>query len=182
MPKIIEEPREMILAQAKSIVQQEGMDQLTIRRVAAATGISIGTVYNYFPTKRELIVHLMEDYWNTYLYLIDQINSDYENFFEKLPEMYRQLQHFVIAFKEGWLKNMTGKEGDGGLRYRMVFYDKVNKKLEAILLEAHQKGEINLTIATPIAANFIVQNFFMMALMNQFSYDDFEQVVRKLLQ
>jgi AcrR family transcriptional regulator len=182
MPKIIEEPRQMILEQAKGIVRSEGMDQLTIRKVASITGISVGTVYNYFPTKRELIVQLTEDYWSAYLSLIDEIDRSYEGVFEKLFQMYRQLQSFIAAFKEGWLKNMSAKQCDKDLLHRKIFYDKMNKKLEVILERAHQREQIHLTMNPYTTANFIVQNFFTMALMNQIHYEDFDKVLRKLFQ
>ena len=51
MPKLIEDPKNQILEQARTILEKEGCAKLNIRQIAKLSGISVGTVYNYFPTK-----------------------------------------------------------------------------------------------------------------------------------
>ena len=48
MPKIIENIREKILEEAKCQVMESGYASMTIRSVANACGVGVGTVYNYF--------------------------------------------------------------------------------------------------------------------------------------
>ena len=55
--------RAELLAAAKHIVYQEGLDQLNIRRLAKECGIALGSVYNYFPSKSDLIFGVIEDFW-----------------------------------------------------------------------------------------------------------------------
>jgi AcrR family transcriptional regulator len=182
MPKIIDEPKEAILYHAKAIVVNEGFDQLTIRKVAKNADISIGTVYNYFPTKRDLTLQLMEDYWGSYLSVIDEIDKQLPDFYEKLLEIYKQLEKFVKTFKEVWVKNGTGNHQDDAFLKRNRFYDKLNKRLEDIIIAAQSKGTINLSIDTFTIAKFLMLNFFMMSMMNQFDYESFEKIVKKLFQ
>jgi AcrR family transcriptional regulator len=112
MPKIIEEPREAILRHAKNIVLDEGFEQLTIRKVAKNADISIGTIYNYFPTKRDLTIQLMEDYWGSYLCVIDEIDQEQPDFYKKMLQIYQQLDLFVKTFQEVWIKNASGSHPD----------------------------------------------------------------------
>ena len=46
MPKILENIREILLQEAKRQVFENGYSSLTIRSVASACGIGVGTVYN----------------------------------------------------------------------------------------------------------------------------------------
>ena len=55
MPKIIENVREQLLAEAKKQVFEHGYADTTIRSVARACGLGVGTVYNYFSSKEMLI-------------------------------------------------------------------------------------------------------------------------------
>ncbi len=48
---------------ARQIAYQEGIGKLSIRRLASESGIAIGTVYNYFPSKADLIAEVLEDFW-----------------------------------------------------------------------------------------------------------------------
>ena len=51
MPKIIENLREKLVREAQYQVEERGYSALTIRSVANACGVGVGTVYNYFASK-----------------------------------------------------------------------------------------------------------------------------------
>lgn len=63
MPKIIENLRQTLLDEARSQVLSCGYSAMTIRSVAKACGVSVGAVYNYFPSKDTLIATFMLDRW-----------------------------------------------------------------------------------------------------------------------
>jgi AcrR family transcriptional regulator len=49
-------PRKAALTEALlGIVAERGLDQVSVREVASAAGVSIGTVQHYFPTKDEML-------------------------------------------------------------------------------------------------------------------------------
>ena len=63
MPKIIENLESRLIEEAKKQIQESGYSAMTIRSVAKACGVGVGTVYNYFTSKEELIAtHLLEDW------------------------------------------------------------------------------------------------------------------------
>ena len=63
MPKIIKNIREQLLAETRAQVERQGYGSTTIRSVANARGIAVGTVYNYFPSKDLMIASYMEEDW-----------------------------------------------------------------------------------------------------------------------
>ena len=63
MPKIIEILRERLVLEAKRLVAEYGYAALTIRSVAAACGVGVGTVYNYFASKDALVAGFMLEDW-----------------------------------------------------------------------------------------------------------------------
>lgn len=63
MPKIIENLKDRLIAEAQKQIEENGYGAVTIRSVAKGCGVGVGTVYNYFPSKEELIAnHLLEDW------------------------------------------------------------------------------------------------------------------------
>ena len=63
MPKIIENLEEKLMAEAKRQIEESGYSAVTIRSVAKSCGVGVGTVYNYFPSKEELLAaYLLRDW------------------------------------------------------------------------------------------------------------------------
>ncbi len=55
--------REALLNAAKKSAYQNGLSKINIRRIASDCGVAVGTVYNYFPSKADMIVAILEDFW-----------------------------------------------------------------------------------------------------------------------
>lgn len=75
MPKIIENVREQLLAEAKRQIAERGYANTTIRSVAGACGIGVGTVYNYYKSKDMLIASFMLKDWQACLAEIRMRNA-----------------------------------------------------------------------------------------------------------
>nr|WP_302695454.1 helix-turn-helix domain-containing protein [uncultured Blautia sp.] len=55
--------REAILAVSRKLIQTQGWGAVNIRAVARDCNISIGSVYNYFSSKTDLISAVVESVW-----------------------------------------------------------------------------------------------------------------------
>jgi AcrR family transcriptional regulator len=53
-----------ILKTSREIIQQNGWAGVNIRSVAAACGVSVGCIYNYFASKTELLSATVESIWS----------------------------------------------------------------------------------------------------------------------
>ena len=53
--------REAILEECRKIVMEQGISAVNMRSVAAACGVAVGSIYNYFPSKTDLIGAAVED-------------------------------------------------------------------------------------------------------------------------
>ena len=63
MPKIIENIREQLMAEAKAQITERGYKNTTVRSVASGCGVAVGTVYNYFGSKDILIASFILQDW-----------------------------------------------------------------------------------------------------------------------
>lgn len=53
---------DLVLEAAASEIEREGLDKLTTKRIAAAAGLSVGALYEYFPNK-QAVVHALVTHW-----------------------------------------------------------------------------------------------------------------------
>ena len=181
MPKILENPKESILIFAKEIVLNTGIENLTMRSVSKKSGIAVGTIYNYFPTKQDLILELIENYWHEYLHSIEEVDKSNDDLFVKLEKIFNKLNFFVDTFKQVWIKNSNSEYTEDGRLRKNIFLDKLNKKLEAILVEEQNRSTITLSVEPTILAKFLILNFIMMSQMKQFAYEDFNKIIKSYL-
>lgn len=76
MPKIIENLEARLIAEAKKQLEVSGYSNLTIRSIAKACGVGVGTVYNYFSSKDELVAAYLLGDWNECVAAIQAVSRD----------------------------------------------------------------------------------------------------------
>lgn len=55
--------KEEILKTSRELIRQQGWSAVSIRSVAAACGVSVGSIYNYFESKADLMRAAVESVW-----------------------------------------------------------------------------------------------------------------------
>jgi AcrR family transcriptional regulator len=60
--------KEAILSVGKETVSQSGINALNMRNIAQKCSISVGSVYNYFPSKGDLVIATIEAVWQEIIY------------------------------------------------------------------------------------------------------------------
>ena len=76
MPKLIENVPAQLLTEARKQVVERGYAKTTIRSVASACGIAVGTVYNYFPSKEDLVAAFVAEDWKEALSAMGRRSHD----------------------------------------------------------------------------------------------------------
>ena len=92
MPKIIENLREQLLEEAKRQIMELGYAQTTVRSVASACNVGVGTVYNYFKSKEMLVATFVYEEWKKYLQEMAELSI--KNSKEFLKGIYDALRRF----------------------------------------------------------------------------------------
>lgn len=99
MPKIITNLESKLIAEAKRQIEESGYASMTIRSVAKGCGVGVGTVYNYFSSKEELVAtHLLED-WKQCVAAINAVST-----YSDVPRsvalcIYDQLRAFALRHR-----------------------------------------------------------------------------------
>lgn len=81
MPKIIKDLEEKILETAQHLFTSESYAGVDMRRIATETGIATGTLYNYFPSKKDLLLAVVEHSWRVSMRRLEEgmsVNDDQE--------------------------------------------------------------------------------------------------------
>ena len=81
-----------ILKISRELIQQNGWAAVNIRAVAAACGVSVGCIYNYFGSKTELVSAAVENIWND-IFHHPEDEAVFQDTLSCIRWMYRQMEY-----------------------------------------------------------------------------------------
>lgn len=150
-----EERRRQIVSAARKITAARGMQVLTIREIAKEVGISEGDVYRHFPSKKDIIVLLIEDIEKTLLDTVEKAAAEKSGALESLGNVLKA--HLSYIEQRRGISLIVISEivrlADKDLRRRM--FEVINRYLSAIeelLARGVKSGQIRQDIDLSTAA------------------------------
>lgn len=102
IPKIIEGLQPALIKEARSMLLEDGGRALTIRNVAARCHVAVGTVYNYFGSKDELMAHVMLEDWRSALAAMHGAAREAPDVLAGLRSAYDILCGFADMYRAAW--------------------------------------------------------------------------------
>ena len=82
--------KENILQISRKLIQQNGWAGVNIRSVAAACGVSVGCIYNYFESKTDLLSATVESIWSD-IFHHPEAEAVFQDTLSCVRWMYKQL-------------------------------------------------------------------------------------------
>ncbi|HEX7667195.1 MAG TPA: TetR/AcrR family transcriptional regulator [Polyangiaceae bacterium] len=121
---------ETILEAALRVLNRDGSAKLTTVRVAEEAGVSVGSLYQYFPNKVALLFRLQADEWQDTWQLVEEILSD------EAQSPRERLERAVVTFfrSEKQERAIRAALDDAGAPY--------NDSPEAAALEARANDSV----------------------------------------
>lgn len=172
MPKIIENISEKLLAEARKQVMEQGYSAMTIRSVAKGCGVSVGTVYNYFPSKDMLVASFMLTDWQVCMAAIKQCCEENSEPQTILKCVYDELQLFTKTYMKLF------QDENAGSSFASAFPQR-HKQLRDQIANQVQKICVKQTKAdVDFLAEFLAENMLTWTLANK----TFEEISSILLQ
>ena len=84
--------KENILQISRKLIQQNGWAGVNIRSVAAACGVSVGCIYNYFESKTDLLSATVESIWSD-IFHHPEDETVFQDTLSCVRWMYKQLEY-----------------------------------------------------------------------------------------
>ena len=131
MPKIIENLEARLIQEAKQQIESSGYSAMTIRSVAKGCGVGVGTVYNYFSSKDDLLATYLLSDWNGCIAAIHAVSTYSDSPKPVLFCIYDQLlqyaaRHQAIFQDEAAVATFTGSFS----RYHGLLRSQISEPLE----------------------------------------------------
>ena len=174
MPKIIENLREQIIEEARKQLFEQGYGKTTIRSVASACGIGVGTVYNYFPSKDLLISSFMLEDWHECTGRIEALDTG------KFDEFFTGINAALSAFVQKY--EFLFKDPDASAAFASVFSERhvqLRGRIAQYIRPLCKEAGNNYS-DVDVLPNYIAESILLWT-MSGTSIDDQLKILRKLL-
>jgi TetR/AcrR family fatty acid metabolism transcriptional regulator len=148
--------RMVILDAALRTFVKRGYPETKVAEIASEAGVAEGTIYNYFPSKEDLLLALFDEKWNAIIHEVkskinrlDDPNKKLKAIFSSVVRMFRKNRQlaeiFMIDIKQSsiFLNNYT-------INRIVEFLDLIEEILEEGKREGMYRKDLNTRVAKMI--------------------------------
>lgn len=143
---------ENIYNAAMSLVEKEGFKNITVRKICEKAGVSIGSFYNYFNSKEDILNEIFKKADDFFLNVVAN-NLDGENAKEKIVKFFIYYAEYCKRDKLDQLKQIYNTSNPMFIKKGRPMQEVLKKVVE----EGIEKGEL-ITDMTP---DEVVKFFFI---------------------
>lgn len=183
--------KQEILDAALRILKEKEFEEFNMRSVAKEANVSVGTLYNYFKDKKEILIVVIVNKIKKIFDSTKELDLQ-KDFFIKVKNLYFKIEEFVNWLKPEVWANINliflFDEGKGlnkqNLTIAEMHLQKFKKDLEEFLENQIKKDyeESQLILSAQDLSKLILQNLMVMARFKSLEYEKFELIIKKLLQ
>lgn len=148
--------KEQILEVSCRIVAKRGISAVNMRTVASECGIALGSLYNYFASKSELLSSTIEAVWKD-VFQEEENGEDYDNFIEYLRALIDRIESSRQRYPKFFSMHALGfasEEKPEGRRVMAQYFQKLKKQM-LYLLENDKKIRSGIFTERFTAENFV---------------------------
>lgn len=177
--------REDILKTSRELIQQQGWSAINIRSVAAACGVSVGSIYNYFDSKTALVSATVESVWCE-IFRRPEDEAVFHDTQAYITWMYEQMEYgckqYPGFFTLHSLGFMQEEKADGKRRMQQAWQHIIDGLCCVLTQDARIRADAFTEQFTPERFAGVLFSFMLSALLRQ-DYDPTAglEIVRRAL-
>lgn len=160
--------QEALLSAALALARSEGVSAVSMRRVASACGVALGTVYHYYSSKEALLVAVMERFWQDAFHGGLSAGEEAPRFLSAFSSVWNRAASALRQFETSFLQQMYALDQrtrqQGKLRERQYFAH-LEDNLTAIL---RADSKVSPDLWTPVFTPEQFVSLLMAAMLDQF--------------
>lgn len=159
-----------ILEKAVEVVKENGFEQLNIRTLATESAVSIGTIYNYFPSKQDLIAETVEKIWDEVFY--HQSTSEPTSYLESVDWFESCVRLGAKEFPE-FLKQhnraFAKDEKETGSRVMCEYFKKIHQQFVVALKNdvGTKRNMVEMNLSEQELIMFTIENVILCVRKNE---------------
>lgn len=177
--------REAILEVCKTLASNEGLEAINMRAVAKACNVAVGSLYNYYPTKGELLTATVQAVWEEIVAPLYTLNESltFLDLIQKFYEIIKQGSDQYPSFFTLHALSFSNEEKEHGKSKMTQFFSHLSKRfLKALKTDPlYNAINFNETFTEEHLMAFIFRNIMAMLILKNDDCDYLIEVTRRLI-
>lgn len=170
MPKIIENVRECLLSEARTMLLEKNYTEINIRDISKRCGIGIGTFYNYFATKELLVSEIFRSDWRRVSVAISDAEKSNEDFKEKCHKIYVALDQFIQNYSDTFFE-LSKSSGHHRSCQEVNKYDIIYSQMMGLISKEIEAGHLKTQLTPDQLSRLLISSFIFAS---KHDYIDFD--------
>jgi AcrR family transcriptional regulator len=148
----------------KQIIDQEGIESLSVKKIANRAGFAAGTLYNYFNDMNHLLQHVLLDYFDECITVVENSMTTDNITYETIENAFMVYSDYFInhpnAFNLIFLKDVGAMQGDVkdnllNPKVNIFFHQLLQKYFNNQMSEENNLEIIELSVANMIHGSLL---------------------------
>lgn len=147
--------KEAILAVCRELAVEYGLQSLNMRIVAKKCNVSVGSVYNYFPSKSDIIAAVIQDIWKS-IFELNKTRNQAECFVDYVVWIFESVQVGVLEYPNFFTAhsmNFASSEKEKGRQVMSKYFEHMKS---GMLVSLQKDKNVNPSVFTE---NFTQKDF-----------------------
>lgn len=124
--------RDAILTKSREIVMEKGISSINMRTVANTCGVAVGSIYNYFPSKADLISATVEDIWKDIFHMKGEALVS-ERFIDCLDWLFGSIQTGCLRYPNFFTLHSVSFASNDKTKGRMMMESYIRHMKQCLL-------------------------------------------------
>lgn len=146
----------------REIVSEQGLSSLNMRTVAEACHVALGSLYNYFPSKDDLMIATIESVWQ-HIFHIEQHCEVYPPFPEYIRNLFDRVRQGMNEFPNFFTAHSVSFASSGKHKARKTMTHYFSHMKVGMTEALHADGLVN---EDAFSSNFTESDFIDFVLTN----------------
>lgn len=163
--------KEEILDVSRKLVLEKGLSSINMRMVANKCGVAVGSIYNYFPSKSDLVCATVETIWRDIFHMTGK-PFDFNDFIECLTWLFNSIQEGSKKYPEFFTvhsMSFASEDKSKGRQMMEKYFNHLKENLLQILLKDPKvrPNAFNEILTPTIFIDFVFTMFLKILLEKQ---------------
>lgn len=177
--------KEDIIKTCQAMVQENGISSINMRSVALKCQVSVGAVYNYFPSKTDLICATIESIWKDIFHMSNQ-TFIFTDFIECLTWLFESIKKGSMKYPEFLSKHAVSLASQNkviGQKMMNHYFQHLKDQLLIVLKNDHHIREdaFHENLSETLFVEYIFELFISSIMNCHYDYQGILEIVKRYL-